>query len=263
MATGTRIVGDFCWINMLTPQPDAAREFFGQLLGWTYFEMPGMGHGIRVDGHDIGGLFDLAGPNTPPGTPPVIGVMVKVDSADAVSERATALGGRGEPAFDVGDAGRMAVLYDPNGANIDVWEPRGMTGTEVDPSAIGAPSWFETMTTDVDKAVAFYGGLFGWTPEGMPSSAGEYTSFKVGDAYVGGVMAFPDALRPAVESGEIRPHWATYFTVADADAAAARAAELGGTVVVPPQDVPGIGRFACLMSPQGVMFYVMAYTHAT
>ena len=67
MATGTRKTGEFCWINMLTPQPEQAREFFGQILGWSYFEMPGLGHGVKVAGRDIGGLFDLEGPNTPPG----------------------------------------------------------------------------------------------------------------------------------------------------------------------------------------------------
>ena len=67
MTTGTRKTGEFCWINMLTPQPAEAREFFGKLLGWTYVEMPGMGHAMQVGGRDIGGLFDLDGPNTPPG----------------------------------------------------------------------------------------------------------------------------------------------------------------------------------------------------
>lgn len=254
----TRSVGDFCWINMITPQPAAARAFFGALLGWTFVEMPGMGFGIQVDGHDIGGLFDLDGPQTPPGTPPCIGVMVKVDSADATSAKASALGGKGEPAFDVGDAGRMAVLYDPNGANIDVWQPKSMPGTDVDPGAIGAPSWFETMTTDVERARSFYSALFGWTPEAMPSSAGDYTTFKLDDgSYAGGLMALPPALLAA---GDVPPHWATYFTVADADATAARAVELGGQLIVGPQDVPGIGRFAGIVSPQGVVFFVMAYT---
>lgn len=253
----TRSVGDFCWINMITPQPEAARAFFGALLGWSFVELPGMGHGIQVDGHDIGGLFDLDGPNTPPGTQPCIGVMVKVDSADATSAKANALGGKGEPAFDIGDAGRMAVLYDPNGANIDVWEPKAMQGTDVDPGAIGAPSWFETMTTDVERARPFYSALFGWTPDGMPSAAGDYTTFKLGDgSYVGGLMAIPDALRG---DGGLSPYWTAYFTVADADATAARAVELGGQLIVGPQDVPGVGRFAGLMSPQGVMFHVMAY----
>ena len=65
MTTGTRKSGEFCWINMLTPRPTEARAFFGKLLGWTYGEIPGMGHAVKVGGRDIGGLFDLEGPNTP------------------------------------------------------------------------------------------------------------------------------------------------------------------------------------------------------
>ncbi len=78
MAKGLRRTGDFCWINMLTPAPAAARAFFAELLGWAYAEIPGVGHTILVDGHAVGGLFDLASPQTPAGTPPLIGVMVKV-----------------------------------------------------------------------------------------------------------------------------------------------------------------------------------------
>src|SRR5437763_12807982 len=103
MATGIRKTGEFCWINIVTPKPAEAMEFFAAVLGWTYFEMPGIGHGIRVGGRDIGGLFDLHGPSTPPGLPPYIGVMVKVDNADAACETVAALGGTAKPAFDVGE----------------------------------------------------------------------------------------------------------------------------------------------------------------
>ena len=150
MATGTRKTGEFCWINMLTPQPAEARAFFGQILDWTYFEMPGIGHGVKVAGRDIGGLFDLHGPNTPPGLKPVIGVMVKVDNADAICEKVTSLGGQARPAFDIMDQGRMSVCFDPNGAEFDVWEPKKMLGTDVDSTLHGVPCWFETLTTDVD-----------------------------------------------------------------------------------------------------------------
>jgi len=92
MPGGTRKTGEFCWINMLTPQPEEARAFFGQLLGWSYVELPGVGHVVKVAGHEIGGLFDLAGPNVPQRTPPLIGVMVKVESADAMVEKVTSLG---------------------------------------------------------------------------------------------------------------------------------------------------------------------------
>ena len=87
MAARIRNAGEFCWINVLTREPAAAREFFARLLHWTYVELPGMGDRVQVGGHDVGGLFDLASPQTPPGTPPHIGVMVKVDSADATVER--------------------------------------------------------------------------------------------------------------------------------------------------------------------------------
>lgn len=254
MATGIRKTGEFCWINMLTPQPDAAREFYARLLGWTYVEMPGVGHRVQVGGRDVGGLFDLASPQTPPGTPPHIGVMVKVGSADATVERVKALGGTAQPAFDIFDQGRMAVCFDPNGAAFDVWEPKQGEGMDADSSLRGAPSWFESMTTDVDRAAKFYSALFGWIIEPMPMDDFTYTLFKLGDAYVGGMMAItPDM-------GELSPHWGTYFTVDDADAVARDAPALGATVYIPPMDVPGVGRFCGIVSPQGVPFMVMQYS---
>lgn len=253
MTTRTRKSGEFCWINMLTPQPTEAREFFGKLLGWTYAEIPGMGHLIKVGGHDIGGLWDLEGPNTPPGTQPLIGVMVKVDSADAISEKVTSLGGKAMTPFDIMDNGRMAVCHDPNGANFDLWEPKQQPGTEVDGNEHGAPSWFETMTTDVDRATEFYSALFGWTPEQMPMPDFTYTSFKLGTEYVAGMMQ----IRP--EMGNMQPLWSTYFTVNDPDDAAREAVELGASISVPLHDVPGVGRFCGITSPQGVTFYVIKY----
>lgn len=250
---GLRGPGEFCWINMLTPNPADACAFFGQLLGWTYGEIPGHGHSIKVGGRDIGGLFDLNGPNTPPGIPPMIGVTVKVEDADAVGARVTALGGKAMPAFDIMDAGRMAVCFDPNGAQFDVWQPRKMQGTDVNNGLHGAPSWFETLTTDVPRATKFYADLFGWIPETMPMPGGMYTTFKHGPSYVAGMMAITPQM------GNFPPHWGTYFTVEDADATAREASRLGATICVPPHDIPGIGRFCGITSPQGVMFYVFQY----
>ncbi len=255
LAGGHRVrqPGEFCWINMLTPQPAEAMAFFGKLLGWEFFEMPGVGHGMRVGGRDIGGLFDLHGPNTPPGTPAHLGVMVKVASADATGGRVTALGGKARPAFDVFDAGRMAVCSDPNGAGFDVWEPKKMPGTDVDPARPGAPCWFETLTTDVPRATAFYTELFGWTATTKPSAASgaAYTEFALAYLPVAGMMPILPHM------GEFPPHWAVYFTVTDVDATAALAAALGGSVCVPPMDIPNVGRFGGLLSPHGVSFHVI------
>jgi predicted enzyme related to lactoylglutathione lyase len=201
MTTGTRQPGEFCWINLLTPLPTEAREFFGKLLSWTYVELPGMGHIVKVGGRDIGDLFDLVGPNTPKGTPPLIGVMVKVQSADATCKTVTSLGGKTKPAFDIMDQGRMAACTDPNGAEFDLWEPKKGLGTE----------------------------------------------------YVAGM------LRITPEMGKMPPQWATYFTVKDADETAREAAKLGAKLGMTMKDVPGVGRFCGITSPQGGTFYVIQY----
>ncbi len=253
MTTGTRSAGDFCWINMLTPRPAEAREFFGALLGWTYGEIPGMGHAVQVGGRRVGGLFDLEGPNTPPGTPPLIGVMVMVESADATVARVTSLGGRAKPAFDIMEQGRMAVCFDPNGAEFDVWESKRSRGTDADTSHHGAPSWFETITTDVDRAATFYAKLFDWRPEVRPIPGMTYTSFKLGEAFVAGMMPITPAM------GAMRPHWGTYFTVTNVDESARQAEALGAKICVPLQDVRGVGRFCGIASPQGVPFYIITY----
>ncbi len=252
MTTGTRRTGEFCWINILTAQPAAACDFFGKLLGWMYVETPGM-HLIQVDGEDVGGLFDLADPMTPPGTPPVIGVMVKVDNAGAMVEKVKSLGGTAAPAFDIMENGRMAMCHDPSGANFDLWEPKKQQGLKADSSHHGAPSWFEALTPDADRAAKFYSELFGWTSEVMPMPDLKYTTFKLGAEYVGGM------LETTPEMGDMPPHWATYFTVNDVDESVRMASELGGSVFMPAKDVPGVGRFSGMASPQGVHFYVIKY----
>lgn len=245
--------GEFCWINILTPQPDAAREFFGKLLGWNFFEMPGVGHGVNVGSSNIGGLFDNNGPNMPPGLPPCIGVMVKVESVEATAKKVESLGGKAKPPMDIFDQGRMVECYDPNGANIDMWEPKKGPGTDVDATLHGAPSWFETITSDVERAKKFYTSLFGWTAESMPMPDFEYTSFKLDGAPVAGMMPIMPHM------GNIPSHWGVYFTVKNADETAKLAAELGGSLCIPPMDIPNIGRFCGLTSPQGVMFYAITY----
>lgn len=251
MATGGRKASEFCWINMLTPNPAESKAWFSKILGWTYEDLAGMGDSIRVDGGEIGGLFDLNSPNTPPGTPPLIGVMVKVDDADATSAKANSIGGSAKPAFDIMDAGRMAEIKDPSGAQIDVWQPMKQPGTDADKAHHGAPSWYENCSSDTKASAKFYTDLFGWTADAMPGM--EYTVFSFGGVQIAGMMAITGDMK------DVPPHWATYFTVDEVDKTAALAAELGGTVFVPPMDIPQVGRFTGLISPQGVRFYAITY----
>ncbi len=253
MTTGNRKSGDFCWINILTPQPAEARDFFGKLFGWTYSDMGGMGDLIEIDGHKIGGLFDTISPQTPAGTGPVIGVMVKVDDADAMADKANSLGGNARPPADVGNNGRMVMCNDPSGANIDFWQPRGQNGSDADTSHHGVPSWFENYTPDVAGSTRFYTDLFGWMPEVMHMPGMDYTTFKIGDTPIAGMMAIAGDMQGTP------PRWATYFTVDNVDETAKKVVELGGSLSIPPLDIPTVGRFAGVLSPQGVRFMVITY----
>lgn len=254
MKSGTRRVGDFCWINMITPQPKESMEFFGKVLGWTFFDMGGIGHGIRVGDSQVGGLFDKDAPQTPPGTKAHIGVMVKVNSADATVEKVKSLGGEARPAFDIFDAGRMAVCFDPNGAAFDPWEPKNLKGYDVDTRLHGAPSWFESLTTDVARAETFYTKLFGWQSEAMKTPDGDYITFKQGNDFIAGMMRAPAGV--PLE----KPIWATYFTVNKVDETETLAKRLGANICVPSTDIPGVGRFCGIVSPQHVRFNVITYS---
>jgi hypothetical protein len=238
---------------MLTPEPARAREFFGGLLGWTYAEIPGLGHTVRVAGKAIGGVFDSVGPKNPGGSSPVIGVMVKVASADDGCAKVAALGGTAQPAFDVMDSGRMAVCHDPTGAEFDIWEARRGLMTEVDGGLPGAPSWFEVLTTDPDRAARFYRGLFGWTSEAIPMAGSTYTSFEWESTPVAGLLPI------TANMGAVRSGWRTYFTVENAERVANEAVILGATLSMRLRDLPRVGRSCGITSPQGVPFCVIEY----
>jgi len=117
----------------------------------------------------------------------------------------------------------------------------------------GAVSWAELATTDVEGAKRFYSGLLGWTTEQAPMEGMTYTIAKAGEQRVAGIM--PNHC----PGGEIKPQWGIYITVDDVDATAKKAEELGGKVLMPPTDIPNVGRFSALMDPQGVMFSVITY----
>ena len=120
----------------------------------------------------------------------------------------------------------------------------------------GAFSWSELMTSDAAAAAAFYGPLFGWRIETMDMGGGPYHVLKVGDAAVGGIMKSP------AESGAMPPAWGCYVTVADVAATVAQATTLGGKVVMPVTDIPGVGRMAVIADPQGAALSVMQYNPA-
>jgi predicted enzyme related to lactoylglutathione lyase len=256
MPIGPRKTHDFVWINLMTPEGEKEKAFFASTLGWTFGEMPGVEGGslILVEGLAAGALMDLDHARLPPGLPPCIGVMVRVEDADAAVERVKALGGTSDGVFDVMDNGRMASCTDPLGAVFGLWQCKSKVGFEADSAAHGAPSWFETLTTDADRAAVFYGELFGWRPvKQHPVPGMTYTVFELGGVGIAGAMK----LLPHAKG--VPPHWGTTFTVRDVDAVARLAVEHGGKLCMPADDIPGVGRFALLQSPRGVSFSVIRY----
>ena len=116
-------------------------------------------------------------------------------------------------------------------------------------------SWCELMTKDVDAAKKYYADLLGWTLAEAPmGEAWTYTIFKAGDQSVGGMMPMVKDLPPGVP-----PHWTAYITVTDVDAVAKKAQEMGGTLLVPPTDIPKTGRFFVLRDPQGAVIGFIQY----
>ncbi len=117
-------------------------------------------------------------------------------------------------------------------------------------------SWTELMTTDVPAAEAFYSAVLGWTLKKTSSAGGSYTTIEAGGEQIGGITEMPDT----VPAGT-RPHWAPYVTVQDVDSAAEKARQNGGIVLVPPTDIPSLGRFCTLRDPQGAVFNAITYMH--
>jgi uncharacterized protein len=242
--------GTFSWTDLSTTDAAAALRFYGALLGWEGEEMPA-GEGmtywmLRVGGRDVAGMSLMREEQRAAGAPPAWLSYVTVEDAAASAARAAELGGTVMlPAFDVLDAGRMALLQDPQGAVFAVWQPRASIGAGLvnDP---GAMTMNQLNTSDPQAAAEFYQGLFGWSASQVAPEPQAYWSLENDGRLNAGMMALPpEAVAP--------PHWLVYFTTADLDAAAGTIAAEGGEVVVPAMAVPA-GRFLVARDPQGAYF---------
>jgi predicted enzyme related to lactoylglutathione lyase len=251
--------GTFCWPELATTDQKSAGAFYHALFGWDVNEQP-IGPTetytmFMLRGLEVAAASTLRGPELELGVPPHWNAYVSVASADDTVKRVQELGGKVlAPPFDVMDAGRMAVLQDPTGAVISVWQPARHIGAKIlrEPGALG---WTELTTRDTAAAETFYTKLFGWEAKRGDAGGQEYTEFKVGAQPDAGMIAMDPAW------GNVPPHWMPYFQVNDCDGSVAKAQELGGRVYVPPTDIPNVGRFAMLADPQGAMFSIIKVTN--
>lgn len=240
------------YIELQTPDQQAAKTFYGSLFGWEVDEVPLDDQGnvymtAALQGDSVAGIggqmAELAG------HPAFWGVYLAVDDVDATTARVADAGGKVEAGpFDVMQHGRMAAIQDPTGARVNLWQARNHIGT-ARANEPGTPIWNELVTPDAATATQFYTDVLGVGWETTEMEGGSYTCLVAGGRQVGGVMP------PPMEG--IPPHWNVYFNVESADDTVRRVQELGGNVVAPAFDVPGVGRMAVVADPQGAMFSLM------
>jgi predicted enzyme related to lactoylglutathione lyase len=267
------IPGVPCWVDSSQPDPQAALNFYRGLFGWEFEDMMPEGSGGeyfigRLRGGDVAAIGSI-----PEGAPSAAtwNTYIWVDSADETASLVRNAGGGVvmEP-FDVMDAGRMTVLTDPEGAPFNVWQAMDHKGATI-VNEHGSLNFNGLATRDPESAKAFYGSVFGWETLVLPSGV-MWTLPGYGDhleasspglreqmVQMGAPEGFIDvvaALNPIADGDTETPaHWSATFAVDNADAAAARARELGGDVVAGPSDAPWT-RSALIKDPHGATFIV-------
>jgi predicted enzyme related to lactoylglutathione lyase len=269
------IAGVPCWADTSQADPDAAAVFYGGLFGWEFEDVMPSGSGsrylvARLRGGDVAAVSSL-----PEGAPAqaVWNTYIWVEDADETAAKAREAGGSvlSDP-FDVMDAGRMAVLADPEGVAFSVWQAREHRGARI-VNEPGSVNFNVLDTRDPEAARRFYGTVFGWTT--LDLGSGEFWALAAYGDHLEqlnpgtrertaelGAAGFEDvvaALNPiAPEDAEMPAHRGVTFATADADATAAKATELGGSVVLAPVDAP-YSRLTVLRDPQGAVFSATAF----
>jgi uncharacterized protein len=257
MLTTNYVPGAPNWIDLGSPDVDAATSFYRELFGWT-FQSAGPdagGYGMfQVDGKTVAAI----GPLTEDGAASAWTVYFHTPDADLTAKSVEQAGGtvRFAP-MDVFTAGRMAGFTDPAGAQFAVWQSGENRGLEM-VTNVGSLCWTELHTADAATARTFYHTVFGWDTEDNPMPGGmTYTVISTSgggrEAALGGMMQLDDERRAAGTAS----HWLPYFEVPDVDTVVAKARSGGGGVLMGPADMEGVGRMAALTDPYGARFSVI------
>src|SRR5271165_5738640 len=246
----------FVWYELMTTDADAAKAFYGAVIGWDAQEWGGsefryiiMSAGEKM----VAGVMPM--PEEVPaagGRPGWLG-YIGTDNVDAATQRVSEAGGfiHRAPA-DIPDVGRFSVVADPQGAVFMLFTPLGGDNAPAPAGTPGHVGWRELYAADWPSAFAFYAAQFGWAKgEAVDMGPmGTYQLFAAGGDPIGGMMNKPEGI-PA-------PVWQFYFNVPEADAAIARVTANGGRVLNGPLQVPGGSWIAQCMDPQGATFAVIA-----
>ena len=267
------IPGVPCWVDSSHPDPGSVLDFYGGLFGWEFEDVMPDGGGYfigRISGRDVGAIGSI-----PEGAPTgaVWNTYVWVDDADVAAERANDAGGSATDVMEVGDSGRMAVVTDPEGASVSLWQGKEHRGSAV-VNEHGSVIFNGLATRDRSAAEAFYGALFGWRlltlpsgpmwglpgygdhlEEGSPGLREQMAQMQAPEGFIDVVGAVTPI---AADDTTTAAHWSVTFAVDDVAKAVATVIDLGGDVVSGPVDVPW-SRSAVVADPQGATFLVSQF----
>jgi predicted enzyme related to lactoylglutathione lyase len=243
--------GTPCWLDLMVPDVEKARAFYGALFGWD-FQVGGPETGHYTLGL-LGGRMAAGIGQIPPGAgfPAAWTVYFAVNDASATAESIKARGGQVMVGpMDVMGEGRMAIAADPTGAVFGIWQPQRHKGAGV-VNEPGSMAWTEVATRDAARARDFYAAVFALEPQKMDAPDLHYWTLHKAQPAVCGVMQMTDEFPK-----DIPPHWMAYFAVPDTEAAVRTIVERGGAQKVPPFDTP-YGRVAVVSDPFGAVFSVI------
>jgi len=244
--------GVFCWVDLMAKDLEAAKRWYAELFGWRFEDQDTRGGPPYVmfyqEDKTVAGAGQMSPELQQQGMPPVWSSYVATDDlAGTVAAWTDAGGSVRMPAMRVMDAGSMAVVQDPQGATLSLWQAGDHHGAQR-VNVPGTFSWNELATTDREAAKTFYGTVLGWTYDDQEMPMGIYSLILAGERQNGGIIEMSGP-----EWQGIPPHWMTYFTVADLDETMGRLRSTGGTVKVDPIEIPEVGRFIVAADPQGAV----------
>jgi uncharacterized protein len=240
-----RAPGSFCWVGLLTPDVEGAKRFYGELFGWESADgaTNDRPHSVlRLLGEDVALLYGISERQRALGAPTNWASFVSVRDVEQSAARTAAYGGAlAIPPYEAAGAGRIAVVTDPGGARLSLWEPRDQVGARRR-GPVGTCCWNELATADPEAAASFYADLFGWDTDREPSG---YRIISNRGVAQGGI-------RPLRGAERARPHWLPYFRVGSVEETTRRCAAAGGRLA----DASYDGPVAVLQDASGASFGV-------
>ena len=247
--------GRFVWYELMTTDREIAGAFYASVVGWGARDssMPGLAYNLfSVGDYPVAGLVILPEDARRTGATPHWVGYVGVDDVDAAVGLVKQLGGAVYvPPTDVPNISRFSVVADPQMATLAL--VKGLKSGRAQSAALAAPGcvgWHELLAADWEKALAFYGELFGWQKaESHFDAIGTYQAFSAGGTTIGGMFTKPVTLP--------LPFWLYYFNIDDVQAAAKRVEAGGGQILYGPTAVPGGAWIVHCADPQGAIFALL------